>query len=66
MPGPEVLVLTIKVKESAFQRLSEQLVQSVMSDLLSEEEAECAAMDLISTSPQDFLDFQVDDRIFLC
>jgi hypothetical protein len=65
MPGPEVLVLTIRVKESAFQHLSEQLVQSVMSELLSEKEAERAAMDLISSSPQEFLDFQVDDRVFL-
>lgn len=57
----QVAVLWIRFKEDAFQDLSEQLVQAVMSDLLSEDEALRVASDLLTTDQEKFISIEVED-----
>lgn len=61
MMEEHVQILTIRFKEDAFENLSEQLVQSVMSDLLSEDEALRVASDLLTTDQQKFISIEVED-----
>lgn len=60
MMEEHVQVLLIRFKEDAFENLSEQLVQAVMSDLLSEDEAFRVAGDLLTTDQQKFISIEVE------
>ena len=57
----EEVVLTFHLKEDALGDLSEQLIQAILSGLLSESEARRVAEDLLTTEPGKFLEIAMAD-----
>jgi hypothetical protein len=62
-PGEVECVLTISFKTDALNSLSEQLVQAVLSGLLSEVEARRVAEALLNTDLDKFLNIEMGDLL---